>query len=558
MQISPYTPPASPLPGWLSLPSQTPAWQTQLGTQTIDPTQATPAAAAAPATLSQALTGTPSGPASAAAPSPLTIGPATTVNDSLAKALLAEGNSGQPIESPLALLGRLAEVWSGDRSEKADQKQQATLDQNRRDQIAAAVEAAGSDPNALLKIAIQSGDSSLESLANQRLTAEHWTDLTPDQKIAAGYDPKIPVQVNSITGEKRIVSSSLNVPYYGAPSSGTTTTAATGAGGAAVPDGTTAPAGTPAAPASTSRYITNPDGTQTDRATGKTVALPLGLSPTAGAAPISPTDADYTTKAVAGGLTQAAVDQQALNYLATGGHPPIGRTGIAGEQGLAISNRMAAIGGNPALNKADYKALGSSLTQQTEYLNTVQRAFSTANTTLQSVLDWMNTNGINPSQFPDWNSLTNFASVHGLDVGPVSGFRSQIAQLRAEYAQVLARGGQQTDTVRTEANDIVPDNIAPADLATLAGRLKVDSQNAIEAATQQVAQIHQQLTGIVPTAASGAPQAAPSGTGAPLAAASGVPAAAAGPPAGYPDAKQAPDGNWYVPNPAGGYFMVKP
>lgn len=40
------------------------------------------------------------------------------------------------------------------------------------------------------------------------------------------------------------------------------------------------------------------------------------------------------------------------------------------------------------------------------------------------------------------------------------------------------------------------------------------------------------------------------------AAVAGKPAAT--PPAQYPNAKQAPDGNWYVPNPVGGYFMVQP
>lgn len=308
--------------------------------------------------------------------------------------------------------------------------------------------------------------------------------MTADEKTKWGIAPNVPAVIDLATNTPKILSSSVNTFSFDG---------ASGSPGA--------PGAVPAAGGSTdnSRYTQLPDGTQLDRQTGKIITAPVGNNPAAIGANNWPAvdDPGYATAPIAGGLSAAAIDQRALSNLASGTLPPSGRgtTGPIAEQNIAVANRMAAIGGNPALNKADYKALGSSLTQQTEYLNTVQRAFNTANTTLASALDWMKTNGINPSQFPDFNSLQNFASTHGLDVGPVSGFRSQIAQLRAEYAQVLARGGQQTDTVRQEANDIVPDNIAPADLATLAGRLKVDAQNAIAAATQQVAQIRGQLSG---------------------------------------------------------------
>ncbi len=240
----------------------------------------------------------------------------------------------------------------------------------------------------------------------------------------------------------------------------------------------------------------------------------LASGPTA-----TPDDANYATAVIpnTGGLTQAAIDQKALSNLANGVQPPTGRTGAAGMQNAAISNRMAAIGGNLAGNKADFKALSSSLGTQTSYLNNVQRSFNTANTTLQSILGWMQQNNINPSQFPDFNSMINYGATRGLDVGPVRGFMSQIAQLRAEYAQVLARNGDLTDSVRGAANAVIPDNISPKDLATVASRLNVDAQNAVDAVTQQIGTIRNQISGLaqLPGVPSGGSSGAPTGGSAP-------------------------------------------
>lgn len=298
--------------------------------------------------------------------------------------------------------------------------------------------------------------------------------MTPQEKQYWGIAPNVPAVMDLATNTPKILSSSVNTFDFG--------------GGQGGPD-----------TASGGRFVQNPDGTQTDQATGKVSAKPIGNNPGAIGADNwpAPDDPSYATAPIAGGLTAAAIDQRALNNLATGQLPPSGRgtTGPVAEQNIAVANRMAAIGGNTALNRADYKSLGTALTQQTTYLNNVQRSFNTAQTTLQSVIDWMNQNNIDPSQFPDLNSLSNWAAARGIDVGPIRGFQSQIAQLRAEYAQVLARGGQQTDTVRNEANDIVPDNIGPKDLAIVAQRLNIDAKNAIDAATQQVAAIRQQIAG---------------------------------------------------------------
>lgn len=138
-------------------------------------------------------------------------------------------------------------------------------------------------------------------------------------------------------------------------------------------------------------------------------------------------------------------------------------------------------------------ALGSALTQQTDYLNTTQRAFNTANDTLNALTSWMGQNGINASQFPDFNSFTNYLKSKGIDPGAAGGYNAQIATLRTEYAQVLSRGGQVTDTARNEANQLIPDGLAPAQLQVVADRLKVDATNVVNDAQNQINVINAQI-----------------------------------------------------------------
>lgn len=244
---------------------------------------------------------------------------------------------------------------------------------------------------------------------------------------------------------------------------------------------------------------------------------------------------DYTTRPIpeAGNLTQAAIDQKALGYVASGQNPPVGRTGIAGMQNIAVSNRMAVIGGNLTANKADAKALSSALTQNIQYANNTQRAFNTANDTLNALTSWMQQNGVNPSQYPDYNQFTNFLKSKGLDPGAAGGYNAQIATLRSEYAQVLARGGTVTDQSRSAASALIPDGLSPAQLQTVADRLKVDATNVVNDAQKQISQIHDQIYGIAQLpggqpsqASSGAPQQGGPSTGQPVPGQSGASVAA--------------------------------
>jgi len=207
----------------------------------------------------------------------------------------------------------------------------------------------------------------------------------------------------------------------------------------------------------------------------------------------------YNTNTVVGNLTQASIDQSALDNIINDKQPPIGRTGLAGLQSSAIKNRMAELSTNPNLagNKAVLKSLSSSLTKQQTYSDTVQRSLNTANDTLTSLQKYMNDNNINPSQYPDYNSFVNGFSKHTGGAGIIAGYNAQIATLRQEYSQVLAKGGARSVATDQEAAQLIPEGLAPSQLATVASQIKVDSDNVTADAQKQIDDINGKIQNII-------------------------------------------------------------
>lgn len=225
---------------------------------------------------------------------------------------------------------------------------------------------------------------------------------------------------------------------------------------------------------------------------------PLG---TTGNPAIDPTQDGYSTKIVGNtGVTQATIDQAAQIYNATGKAPSIGR----GPQGLyarnAVMNRGAEMmGGNGSIvqNAADVKANSSSLTDQTKYTNNIERAFNTATDTFTALNTFMQQNGVNPSQFPDINALGNYLQSHGKDApGIIAAYKAQLATLRQEYSQVLAKGGQRSVETDREASQLIPENLSPSQLAQVQAQIKIDSDNAINEAKSQTSKISTTIGGI--------------------------------------------------------------
>lgn len=132
------------------------------------------------------------------------------------------------------------------------------------------------------------------------------------------------------------------------------------------------------------------------------------------------------------------------------------------------------------------KADAASLQQQQIYADSTQRAFNTANQNLSALTQFMQQAGVNStSNIPLINSLSNSAQAQ-TNPGVISGYRAALAGLRAEYAQVLSRGGEVTEGQRAQANSLIPDNLTPSQLQQVADRLNVEGKNAVNEANQQI------------------------------------------------------------------------
>ena len=287
------------------------------------------------------------------------------------------------------------------------------------------------------------------------------------------------------------------------------------------------------------------------------------------------TDPGYATNEVIPGIpgsTSATINAMARSYLETGTLPNVGTRGAAGQmlaQTVVAEASRIAPNGIPAENKAQFSAASKSLNTQETYLNNVQRAFNTANQTLSQLTTYMDQNGINPSQFPDLNSVANELSRRGADPGVIAAFRAGVASLQAEYSQVLSRGGARSVETDNSAKALIPDNLNPADLTKVAQRLQQEGTTAIGSAQSQVKQIEDQIHSLgggessaadaaapaaAPSASSGVPAATPAAAGS-----SSAPAPADGTiahPTSQADYDALPKGTQYV-DPKNGKTYVK-
>lgn len=152
---------------------------------------------------------------------------------------------------------------------------------------------------------------------------------------------------------------------------------------------------------------------------------------------------------------------------------------------------------NPATAKAGADTIGS----QQEYLSNVRRSFNTANDNLNSIISFMTTNGINTaSNVPIINQLNNKIKSGITDPGQVAAFNSALTGLRAEYSQVLARGGARSVSTDQEATNLIPNNLTPVQLQQVADRLNIEGSNAISEAQKEIDRLSGKIT---PTAKSG-------------------------------------------------------
>ena len=201
-------------------------------------------------------------------------------------------------------------------------------------------------------------------------------------------------------------------------------------------------------------------------------------------------------KIVAGtNLTQAAIDMAAQQYLTSGTMPSLGLGSSAQVRNTrtAILNRAAQLsqGTAPAVTKAKLASLQTTLSDQQKYLNTMQRAEATVDDNLQILLDGANkVNNYNSPLANEWNNL---AKQRVIGSGDLNSYMAAIQTVRSEYQLILARGGQVTDSVRNEANTLIPDNITRSQLAQVVATLQAEAKNVVSEAQNQVDSVQSQM-----------------------------------------------------------------
>jgi hypothetical protein len=168
---------------------------------------------------------------------------------------------------------------------------------------------------------------------------------------------------------------------------------------------------------------------------------------------------------------------------------PVASTGAAKLPTTGASSE----GGSTSFPKAN----AASLQQQQIYADSTQRAFNTANANLKALIPFMQTAGVNNnSTVPIINALQNKVKAGAADPGTIAAFQAAIAGLRAEYAQVLSRGGEVTDGQRNAAATLIPDDLTPAQLQQVADRLNIEGTNAVNEANAQIQTIKNRVNGL--------------------------------------------------------------
>lgn len=224
------------------------------------------------------------------------------------------------------------------------------------------------------------------------------------------------------------------------------------------------------------------------------------LTGTTGSPTVDSSTAGYSTAQVGDTqMSQAAIDAAAV-YLATTGQMLGGSrstTGLGGVQSTAIKNRAAEIssGQNYTANKAKLASLSGALSTQTDYQNTIQRSIDTVDSNLQLLTTAAD--NVNDNNSPLINEWENAAKSGVIGSGDLASYKAAIQTVRSEYSNILARGGTVTDSVRTEASTLIPDNITKSQLLQVIDTLKSEGQNVLSGANTQVQTIQDQINGIL-------------------------------------------------------------
>ena len=222
---------------------------------------------------------------------------------------------------------------------------------------------------------------------------------------------------------------------------------------------------------------------------------------TMGSSTIDNTKPGYFTKAIVGNQTQAAIDSAALIYATSGAFPTgwgMSNTGAIGQEKDAVRNRASELSSNPnfAANKAELTANTAALKEQTNYLNSVQRALTAA----EGGGQWIVKNapaGINTNDSTFLNTkLNDLSKAFGNSAG-IRSYQATLTEIGNEYAQVFARGGSRSQQGNAEAQKIIDGNISMKDLKGVLDTLQSLGKITLQASQDQVKTIQDKINGII-------------------------------------------------------------
>ena len=151
-----------------------------------------------------------------------------------------------------------------------------------------------------------------------------------------------------------------------------------------------------------------------------------------------------------------------------------------------VSGAAATAGGTAATN---YNQLA------TQY-NGLVVPYTAANNDFTAMTNFMQKAGINAdTSTPLINQVTNAVKANVLDPSAVAVFKTYIASLRTNYAQLLGARGETPTQAGADANTLVPDTLNVQGMQQVQQALNTNGKNIIDATGNQMSGLYQTIQG---------------------------------------------------------------
>lgn len=169
-----------------------------------------------------------------------------------------------------------------------------------------------------------------------------------------------------------------------------------------------------------------------------------------------------------------AIDGKTLQFIQTGEMP----TGTYPAQADQVRARAQQV--IPGFNPTIAQANASAIADQTKQMANTTRAITAADSNFGLMIDTFKNSGVNNQESPALNALNDAAQKGYIGNSDVINFTSAVSTLQTEYASVLGRGGEVTDSVRAAAKNVIDGSYSMSDLTKLHDYIDKESANVID------------------------------------------------------------------------------